>query len=60
LLQRAGAPTIAQDEASSVVFGMPKAAIELKAAKQILPLSLIGAALLAAAGHEANTTREET
>jgi chemotaxis response regulator CheB len=60
LLHNAGAPTIAQDEASSVVFGMPKAAIELKAAKQVLPLPLIGAALLAAAGRETNNTREET
>jgi two-component system chemotaxis response regulator CheB len=34
-----GAHTIAQDEASCVVFGMPKEAIKLGAAKKILPLS---------------------
>lgn len=35
----AGACTIAQDEASCAVFGMPKEAIKLGAAKRILPLS---------------------
>jgi two-component system chemotaxis response regulator CheB len=34
----AGARTLAQDEATSVVFGMPKAAIELGAADQVVPL----------------------
>ena len=38
-------PTIAQDRASSAVYGMPKAAAELGAAAQILPLSQIGPAL---------------
>jgi len=33
-----GALTIAQDEASSVVFGMPKKAIDLGAARKILPI----------------------
>jgi two-component system chemotaxis response regulator CheB len=36
-----GALTIAQDEASSVVFGMPKKAIELGAAKKILSIDEI-------------------
>ncbi len=40
-LRQMGAHTIAQDEASSVVFGMPKAAIELGAAEKILPLDKI-------------------
>ncbi len=35
-LSEAGAVTIAQDEGSSVVFGMPKAAIDLGAAKHVL------------------------
>jgi two-component system chemotaxis response regulator CheB len=34
----AGGRTVAQDEASSVVFGMPKVAIELGAADQVSPL----------------------
>ena len=38
-LHEAGAHTIAQDEASSVVFGMPKEAIKLGAADKILALS---------------------
>lgn len=36
-----GAYTIAQDEASSVVFGMPKEAIKLNAAREILSLEQI-------------------
>ncbi len=38
----AGGLTIAQDEASSVVFGMPKAAIETGAAQKILNIGQIG------------------
>ncbi len=37
-MKEAGAKTFAQDEASSVVFGMPKEAIKLGAAEQILSL----------------------
>ena len=45
-MRRAGARTLAQDEATSVVFGMPKVAIDLGAAERILPLGdLAGAAL---------------
>ncbi len=46
-LRRAGARTIAQDEASSVVFGMPREAILLGAAEEILSLDKIAAALAA-------------
>lgn len=44
-MRQAGARTIAQDEATCVVFGMPKEAINLGAAKEILPLSKISAVL---------------
>jgi two-component system chemotaxis response regulator CheB len=40
-----GARTIAQDQASCVVFGMPRAAIELGAAGEVLPLERIGPAI---------------
>lgn len=40
-MKNAGALTIAQDEATSVVFGMPREAIELGAADKILPLDLL-------------------
>lgn len=40
-LKESGAFTIAQDEASCVVFGMPKEAIKLDAADKILPLDKI-------------------
>jgi len=42
----AGAYTIAQDEASCAVFGMPKEAIKLGAAKKIMPLSDMPSAIL--------------
>jgi two-component system, chemotaxis family, response regulator WspF len=44
-LRQAGWHTIAQDEKTSVVFGMPKAAIELGAAARVLPLDEIGKAV---------------
>ncbi len=37
-MHQAGAQTLAQDEASCVVFGMPKEAIRLDAAEQVVPL----------------------
>ncbi len=37
----AGGATIAQDEETCVVYGMPKAAVELSAAQHVLPLSNI-------------------
>jgi two-component system chemotaxis response regulator CheB len=40
-MQQAGALTIAQDEHSSVIWGMPKAAIELGAADRVLSLTSI-------------------
>jgi two-component system chemotaxis response regulator CheB len=40
-IRRAGGRTIAQDEATSVVFGMPREAILLGAAEQVLPLEMI-------------------
>lgn len=45
-LKAAGARTLAQDEASCVVFGMPKAAIETGAVDQIVPLSHMPQAIL--------------
>ncbi len=41
LMKEAGARTIAQDEQSCVVFGMPKEAIKLGAADKVVPLELI-------------------
>jgi two-component system chemotaxis response regulator CheB len=45
-MRQAGAHTIAQDEASCVVFGMPKAAIDLGAALEVAPLTDIAARVL--------------
>ena len=46
-MHRAGAYTYAQDEASCVVFGMPKEAIAQGGVEEILPLDEIASALLA-------------
>lgn len=48
-MKNAGAKTIAQDEASCVVFGMPREAIVMGAADTILPLNRISGAALQAA-----------
>jgi len=48
-LRHAGALTFAQDEASSVVFGMPKEAIQMGAAGRVLALGDIAPALAALA-----------
>lgn len=47
-LRRAGARTAAQDEATSLVWGMPGAAVKLDAAERVLPLADIPRWLLAA------------
>jgi two-component system chemotaxis response regulator CheB len=44
-IHRAGGLTIAQDEATSVVYGMPREAFLLGAVKHVLPLGDIGPAL---------------
>jgi two-component system chemotaxis response regulator CheB len=48
-IRRAGGTTIAQDEGSSVVFGMPREAILLGAAERVLPIDKIAPALSALA-----------
>jgi two-component system, chemotaxis family, protein-glutamate methylesterase/glutaminase len=45
-LRESGAPTLVQDEATSVVWGMPGAAWKLGAADEKLPLEQIAARLL--------------
>jgi two-component system chemotaxis response regulator CheB len=40
-----GAATIAQDEETCTVFGMPKAAIELAAVDRVLPINDVGPAI---------------
>jgi two-component system response regulator WspF len=49
-MRKAGKHTIAQDEASSAVYGMPRAAAELGAAEQILSIDAIEKALRAKFG----------
>lgn len=53
-LRRAGATTIAQDEATSVIYGMPREAVQLGAAQEVLPLERIGPALVAASVRRAS------
>ena len=53
-MKEADSFTIAQDEATSVVFGMPKEAIRLGGVAQVLPLGDIGPALLERLGRAAD------
>lgn len=46
----AGAHTVAQDEQSCIVFGMPKVAIELGGVRLVLPLTRIAEAISSASG----------
>ena len=46
-MKRAGARTVAQDEASCVVFGMPREAIKMGAVDRVLPLNRIAGELMA-------------
>ena len=50
-IRRAGGRTLAQDEATSVVFGMPMAARDIGAAEEVLPLDALPARLLAFLNH---------
>ncbi|SOC14878.1 chemotaxis protein CheB, partial [Rhodobacter maris] len=45
-IRQAGGTTIAQDEESCIVFGMPKEAIERGAAMKVLPLSRMAQAIV--------------
>ena len=45
-MRRRGAATLAQDEASCIVFGMPKKAIERGAVQDVVPHSAMGDAVL--------------
>jgi two-component system chemotaxis response regulator CheB len=48
-MKQAGAATIAQNEATCVVFGMPNEAIKREAVDRILPLEAVTGAILAMA-----------
>jgi two-component system chemotaxis response regulator CheB len=50
-MREAGAHTLAQDEASCVVFGMPKEAIKLGAAAEVVTLDAVAPTALHALGH---------
>lgn len=46
-IKQIGGRTIAQDEASCVVYGMPRAAVERGHAQQVMPLNRIATAIMA-------------
>ena len=50
ILKRGGCYSIAQDEATSVVFGMPKEAIQAGVVDEVLPLDRIAGAIVRAVG----------
>ena len=54
MLKEKGHVIIAQDQASSAVYGMPKAAVELQAVSEVLPLHRIGPRLGALVSEDLN------
>jgi two-component system chemotaxis response regulator CheB len=52
-MKRAGAWNIAQDEATSVIFGMPREAIEIGAVNEVAPLERLRERALARAAKPA-------
>jgi two-component system, chemotaxis family, protein-glutamate methylesterase/glutaminase len=59
-MRQAGAYTIAQDESSCVVFGMPREAIEIGSARAVLPLSGMASAIVQGAGLSAGKPGRES
>lgn len=60
MIKRKGGMTIVQDSATSVVFGMPKAAYDLGAADEMVPADKMAEAIIRAIGKmEKNEAREE-
>jgi two-component system, chemotaxis family, protein-glutamate methylesterase/glutaminase len=58
-IYQAGGCTLAQDEATSVVFGMPKVAIEMGAAGEVLPLEKIAGRLMEKIVHEKRQSEQQ-
>ena len=59
-MKQAGARTIAQDEATSIVFGMPREAIARGAVDRVLPLDRIGAEIGSWHARQCPETQRET
>jgi two-component system, chemotaxis family, protein-glutamate methylesterase/glutaminase len=55
-IRRAGGFTIAQDESTSVIYGMPREAVSLGAAQAVLPLDEIGPQIVKLLGDSARRT----
>jgi two-component system chemotaxis response regulator CheB len=58
-IQEAGAPTLAQDEATSVVWGMPGEAVKLGAADAVLPLEAVAVRALQFAQYQGGSRLQE-
>jgi two-component system chemotaxis response regulator CheB len=58
-LRNAGASTVVQDEATSVVYGMPRAAAEIGAAEKVLPVQKIGEMLICESKKRRNRSQEK-
>ena len=57
-MRNAGARTIAQDEQTCVVYGMPREAARLGAAEQVLPLSSVPSAIVKLASRGSQASRK--
>jgi two-component system response regulator WspF len=59
-MRRAGWATIAQDRETSVVYGMPKAAADIGAAAEVLPIDAVAPAILRALGSTSRSKEQST
>ncbi len=59
-MREAGAATLAQDEHTSVVWGMPGAAVKLGAVEEVLPLQQVASAIMRLAGSAGRQPVEKT
>ncbi len=57
-MRRAGARTLSQDEASCLIYGMPKAAFELGGAEMQVPLNRIASEILRISSIEQKETSD--
>ncbi|PQO22483.1 chemotaxis protein CheB [Rhodobacteraceae bacterium WD3A24] len=57
-IHRGGGVTIAQDAATSTVYGMPRVAVEMGVAEMVLPLPRIGAAIIESCRRQSSPDRK--
>jgi two-component system chemotaxis response regulator CheB len=60
VMREAGAAAVVQDRATSTIYGMPQAALQLAGADRVVPLGEVAAAIVDLVATRASATRRET